>query len=78
MKQRENVQWYLFFSEAIKRQLFLYSVAGVNHQAVVCWAEGSHAGGQAVTLQHMEGTKNIRWRRVKKTPVSLKWKMFIN
>ena len=43
---------YLFFSQAVEGQLFLYSVACVDHQVRVCWAEGSQAGRWAVILQH--------------------------
>ena len=43
---------YLFFSQAVEGQLFLYSEPCVDHQVRVCWAEGSQAGRWAVILQH--------------------------
>lgn len=49
--QREEL-WYLFFSNAVEGQLFLHSVASVDHQSGVCRAEGSEAGRWAVILQH--------------------------
>lgn len=48
--QEEEQQWYLFFSKAVEGQLFLYSVASVDHQTGVCRAEGSQAGRWAVIL----------------------------
>lgn len=47
---QEEEQWYLFFSKAVEGQLFLYSVASVDHQTGVCRAEGSQAERWAVIL----------------------------
>lgn len=58
--QREELR-YLLFSNAVEGQLFLHSVASVDHQTGVCRAEGSEAGRRAVILQHKKkGWKNIR------------------
>lgn len=52
--------WYLFFSQAVERQFFLYAIARVDYQAGVCRAEGSQAGRWAVILKHKRKEKNVR------------------
>lgn len=42
--------WYLFPSKAVEGQLFLYSIASVDHQAGVCGRERSETGRWSITL----------------------------
>lgn len=48
VKQRQRR--YLFFNKAVEGQLFLHSVASVDHQTRVCRAESSQAGRWAFIL----------------------------